>query len=141
MNSTYKKIIYPIDESDIISTKLVIEVICYPLTEDKFYRLINSPQNITKITKYSKEIAFIGIGLLFKIVCVWGEIVYKAYNDPYTIKSTILKISNWEYFVVLSTFIISYLFHWYNKKTQKASDRDLIIQEIKDFFKKSKKYE
>lgn len=127
---------YTLKESDLTSANLVIQVRFYPMTEDKFYRLIN---NSKKITGFSKDIFFIGLGILIKVACVWMQIVYTSYSNPKEIPSVTSKIDIWEYWAIVITFIIALGLYVTSKYV--TNDRDRIIQEVKNFFKKNVKNE
>ncbi len=124
---------YKVDESEIMSSRIVIEARCYPMTEYKFDKLIS---NSTGVTSWAKDIFLIGLGLSLKVLCVWGQIIYKGYSDVSEISILVSKIESWEYLVILITFVISFSI-WVTSKCT-TSGKDKLIRDIKTFFNEGK---
>lgn len=116
-----------------MSSHIVIQMRCYPMTEDKFYKLITSSK---KLSNYSKDVLLIGIGLTFKVISIWGQVIYKSYFNPGEVNSVISKIEVWEYIAIIIAFFISFIL-WATSKYI-ISDRDKMIRDIKTFFEEAK---
>lgn len=128
------KSIYRMNESEITSSYIVIQVRCYPMTEDKFYKLIKESK---QLSCWSKDIFLIGLGLAIKVVCVWGQVIYFSYKDPDKVSLIISKLENWEYIAIIICVLFSVGLRIISKYT--ISDRDNLIRDIKRFFEEAKR--
>ena len=128
------KSIYRMNESEITSSHIVIQVRCYPMTEDKFDKLIKESE---QLSCWSKDIFLIGLGLAIKVVCVWGQVIYVSYKDPNKVSLIISKLENWEYIAIIICIFFSVGLRIVSKHT--ISDRDNLIRDIKRFFEEAKR--
>ena len=74
-NSTYR---YKIREADIKNAEILVEVSCYPMTREKFEKLIRSS---SFLDDWTINILFIGVGFAIKILTVWGIFIFNGYSD------------------------------------------------------------
>ena len=120
---------YTFSESELMSSNILIQMRCYPMTEDKFYRLID---NSSKLGTYSKDILFIGIGIAIKVLSIWGLIIYNSHNNSNNIKELISKIDTWEYLAIGFCLVASLVLKIISICI--VTDRDNLIKSIKRFY-------
>lgn len=120
---------YTFNESELMSSNILIQMRCYPMTEDKFYRLIDTS---SKLGTYSKDMFFVGIGIAVKVLSIWCLIIYNGHNNSDNIKDLISKIDTWEYIAVGACFLVSLILKLISMCI--VTDRDNLIKSIKRFY-------
>lgn len=120
---------YTLDKSTISSSNIVIQMRCYPMSEDKFNTLISSS---AKLGGFSKDILLIGVGIAFKIVAVWVIYIYNGYQGN-TGTNVLAKVESWEYASLFACLGFALLLKIVSLAI--VSDRDALIKEIRQFYK------
>lgn len=120
---------YIFNESELMSSNILIQIRCYPMTEDKFNKLIN---NSSKLGAYSKDVLFIGIGIAIKVISVWAIVIYKSHHDSNNIREIISKIDTWEYLAIIICLFLSLILKLLSKCI--VTDRDNLIKSIRRFY-------
>ena len=125
-NSAYQ---YIIRETDIKNSNILVEVNCYPMTREKFEKLIRSTSHRDD---WAINILFIGIGFAIKIFTVWGIFIFHGYSGNSKV-NILFTIESWEYGALLVCGVAFgilklWSFLW-------PSKRDKLQREIQDFFK------
>jgi len=124
--------IYEFKESEITSSNILIKVSCYPMTEEKFLRLISKS---SKLMDVAQNIFYVAVGMLLKIIGVYIIIIKASYKREDT-SGIINKIEDWEYWSLFIAMFISAVCYVGSKCMK--SDRNDLIKEIEIFFKKKK---
>lgn len=124
--------IYEFKESEITSSNILIKVSCYPMTEEKFLRLISKS---SKLMDVAQNIFYVAVGMLLKIIGVYIIIIKASYKREDT-SGIVNKIEDWEYWSLFIAMLISAVCYVGSKCMK--SDRNDLIKEIEIFFKKKK---